>query len=81
MPKNLIHVYPIAESHMHSFSGGADCYCEPEIENHGTDTIGMPVRLFVHQILLARFNGFQMSLADVIAGKNRQPPRKQRRRT
>ena len=44
----LIHVYPVSEDDHHTDTG-ADCWCEPEIQNYGQDEAGRPARVFVHR--------------------------------
>lgn len=45
---SLIHVYKLGEEKFHRFTKGADCPCEPLIENCGLDLLGKAARVFVH---------------------------------
>ena len=53
---NLVHVYPIRDSHKHNLTGGANCYCEPHVVSYGDDKRGRPIRIFIHQKLVKRIS-------------------------
>lgn len=49
-----VHVYPVTTRNgkrmqsSHRTGRSADCWCEPRIENHGTDAGGGPALVYVH---------------------------------
>jgi hypothetical protein len=47
----LVHVVPEKDVIRHVTSGGANCFCEPEVKDCGrqNDPEGKPARVFVHQ--------------------------------
>jgi len=49
----IVHVLPIQDLATHQ-ERGADCWCEPRVEDCGTDDAGEPARVIVHHSLNRR---------------------------
>lgn len=48
------HVFPDHDRREHQTEKGADCWCEPRVEDEGLDDEGKPTRIFVHHSLDGR---------------------------
>lgn len=45
---SIVHVVPQHDRRLHRVRKGADCWCEPDVLNEGTDDAGEPARVIVH---------------------------------
>jgi len=51
------HMVVEGDRYAHCFRTSTSCYCEPEIENLGTDAIGIVHKVLTHQDLTRRGSG------------------------